>query len=284
MVAVAFPVVSRRMLSSPDPAQRVRVVAGAVLPVRPRGDRELRGHRDLQLEIAGPVRPALVQDRGALADVDLPVVALLVRVAVAIAGARGAGRRAAVARRLRETVARAVAVEVTPLALARAAHAPARAEMRHPDGIGLRRREVARPRDERRPAHRVDHALLARALAVELAGLALVRAVRAHARLRLAARTLERRRRRERPRAVDPLPAAQLAGRVLGRAAPGVVGHVVLQRAVVDQVGLALVLAASPLQSTVPLPGPFCWKHTAPKLGTSTGGMITFGTATCPSW
>src|SRR5262249_10517423 len=39
-----------------------------------------------------------------------------------------------------------------------------------------------------------------------------------------------------------------------------------------------------PLQSMLPVPGPVCVKHTAPKLGTGTGGMVTVPTCTPDVW
>jgi hypothetical protein len=38
-----------------------------------------------------------------------------------------------------------------------------------------------------------------------------------------------------------------------------------------------------PSQSTLPWPGPVCWKQIAPKLGTGTGGTMMEGTLTPPS-
>src|SRR5262249_48358877 len=157
---------------------------------------------------------------------------------VAVEGAGGLGiGRAVVARLLGQTIARAVAVDVTPQPLP-GTRSDARADMGELPLVERGQRGVARAaiggRANDLPGDRVSRPLLPRALGVELARLTHTRTVGTDAGFADAAGTVRRGRGRERAGTAGPLLAAELAVRVL------VVRDVVLEGSVVEHVGLRL--------------------------------------------
>ena len=106
-------------------AQRIGVVPGAVEAVLAHASGYLDGHRDRQLEVTGAIAAGvdLREDRRPLAHVDLVPRAEVLRVAIAVVGADLALVLAVVTGGLGQAVRRAVAVEIAPQALARAANA-----------------------------------------------------------------------------------------------------------------------------------------------------------------
>ena len=229
-----------------------------------------------------PNEPVCGQHRRPLADVELPPSHCpSVSQSRSLSQAWPVSGRPVVTRLLRQTVARALAVDVAP-EISRGPDPMQVPRWAVPIGsvCGASRSHAPQPGSAERSGEGVEHAAPCPGTGCRTrtpgpdAGRRRRRRAATH-----AAGTIRARRRLQRPGALRALLAPELAVRVL----PVDVRDVVLEGAVVEHVGLRLA-RQSPLQSIVPLPVPVCWRQTAPKLGTGIGGIVILETATRPSW